>query len=175
MGRGFGRGAKTVSIVTHAQVKGRHKIPRGLRGNRKKKRRQFQNANDEQAQLETSMGVGAQPNTKNTKPNETGILNGRRTMAQEIASIQFEHNIRGRKKGFKQLRKQLLDSVKDLRRKHHEKAQKLNARGARISGKKAMAFQYEQELAKSRGSKATAAGASDSESDGEDSDNVSDE
>lgn len=126
MGRGFGRGAKSVAVVTHAQVKGRMKMPRGLRGNRKKKRKMYARANDEQAMLENSMGVGEVPSAKTQKKQsqETGVLSGRRTMAQEIASIQFDQNVKGRRKSFKVLRKHLLESVKDLRRKHHQKAQK---------------------------------------------------
>ena len=152
MGRGFGRGAKTVAVVTHAQVKGKGKLPRGLRGNRKKKRKMYARANDEQAMLETSMGVGENPSQKTQKKQhqETGVLSGRRTMAQEIASIQFQSNVKGRRKGFKLLRKHLLESVKDLRRKHHEKATKMNAK-AKISTKQIYAHQYAQAVEKNRG------------------------
>lgn len=115
MGRGFGRGAKSVAIVTHSQVgnKGK-KVPKGLRGVRQKKRQKYQRSNDPQAELEQSLGLDQRGSPKNAP----------RTMAQEIASIQFPHIVNKRQKGFKQLRKQIVHAVKDVRRRHAEKSKR---------------------------------------------------
>lgn len=128
MGRGFGRGAKSVGIVTHAQVKGAKKMPKGLRGSRKSRRRQFKGEHDDQTQLEQSMGVSTPPPSSSQKKkasgksSEEGGTKPARTLAQEIAGIQFQQVIHGkRQKGFKSLRKQLLASVKDVRRRYTEK------------------------------------------------------
>jgi hypothetical protein len=128
MGKGFGRGAKSVAIVTHAQVKAKKKLPKGLRGSRKKKRRMFHAANDEQAQLEQSLGIAAENKTKSNKtgPESSGGSIRGRSLAQEIAGIQFQHVINKRQKGFKGLRKQLMASVKEVRRRHAEKGRRRN-------------------------------------------------
>ncbi|CCW63925.1 unnamed protein product [Phytomonas sp. EM1] len=112
MGRGFGRGAKSVAIVTHAQVgnKGK-KTPKGLRGVRQKKRQRYQKK-DEQGLLEQSLGLEKQ------RSNEP------KNLAQEIASIQFAHVVNKRQKGFKDLRKQIMGAVKVLRRKYARKGPK---------------------------------------------------
>ncbi|ESL11704.1 hypothetical protein TRSC58_00539 [Trypanosoma rangeli SC58] len=113
MGRGFGRGAR-VEIVTHAQVKtAGKKTPRGLRGSRQKKRRRFQQKHDEQAKLEESLGMKPTNTPKSEKP-----------LSQQVAGIQFSHVVNKRQKGFKQLRRQIVDSVRDLRRRHAEKKRK---------------------------------------------------
>lgn len=113
MGRGFGRGAKSVAIVTHAQAgNAGKKTPKGLRGTRQRKRQKFLNRNSEQAQLEESLGL-TQPE-KNTPKN----------LAQEIAAIQFAHVVNKREKGLKHLRKQILGAVRDVRRRHADKARR---------------------------------------------------
>lgn len=113
MGRGFGRGAKSVAIVTHAQAKtAGKKTPKGLRGSRQKKKQRFQQRNDEQQQLEQSLGV-----TEN-KPA------GPKSLTQKIASIQVPHVINKRQKGLKQLRREIVSAVRDLRRSHSEKAKR---------------------------------------------------
>lgn len=113
MGRGFGRGAKSVAIVTHAQVKASKKMPRGLRGSRKKRRRQYQKSDaQEQEDLERSLGM--------TRPEPKS----RKTLAQEIASIQVPHMINKRQKGMKALRRKIIAAVKKTRRRHAEKAKK---------------------------------------------------
>lgn len=110
MGRGFGRGAKSVAIVTHAQAgTAGKKTPKGLRGVRQKKRQRFQKRGDETAELEQSLGL-AKPSAKEGKG-----------LAQQIASIQFPHIVNKRQKGFKQLRKQIMGAVKDVRRRHADK------------------------------------------------------
>ncbi|RNF14114.1 hypothetical protein TcG_08105 [Trypanosoma cruzi] len=113
MGRGFGRGSR-VAIVTHAQLKtAGKKTPRGLRGSRQKKRRRFQQKHDEQRKLEESLGMKTTNTSKSEKP-----------LSQQVASIQFPHVVNKRQKGFRQLRRQIVDKVKDLRRRHAEKKKK---------------------------------------------------
>eukprot|EP00758_Cryptobia_borreli_P002619 Tbor_TRINITY_DN3163_c0_g1::TRINITY_DN3163_c0_g1_i1::g.14788::m.14788 len=152
MGRGFGRGAKSVAIVTHAQVKKQKKLPKGLRGSRKQRRRTFAATNDDQAQLEKSMGVRSadgRTSTAGAVENMKRASKGpqlQRTMAQEIASIQFPTAINKRQKGFKQLRRDILASVKEIRKRHHQKATKRNKN--RISSKQYLAQQYVQEVDK---------------------------
>lgn len=118
MGRGFGRGAKSVAIVTHAQAgKAGKKTPKGLRGNRQKKREKFLKRKNPQSELEESLGIKQEDTAKKQAP---------KNLAQEIASIQFAHIVNRREKGFKQLRKQIIGAVKDVRRRHAQKAQKKN-------------------------------------------------
>lgn len=148
MGRGFGRGAKSVAIVTHSQLKKAKKLPKGIRGNRKSRRRFFKSANDEQTQLEESMGMQNKNDSekkeggKNRSEDEGGQQK-RKTLAQEVAGIQFQHVIHGkRQKGFKQLRKQILSSVKDIRRRY---AQKQRTRAERQQEVLAAKHELEQE------------------------------
>ncbi|CAJ1014768.1 hypothetical protein, conserved [Leishmania lindenbergi] len=111
MGRGFGRGAKSVAIVTHAQTNhAGKKKPKGLRGTRQRKRQRFLSRNSEQAELENSLGL-----TKAGKHTQ-------KNLAQEIASIQFAHIVNKREKGLKHLRKQIMGAVKDVRRRYTDKA-----------------------------------------------------
>ncbi|KAG5481547.1 hypothetical protein LSCM1_05566 [Leishmania martiniquensis] len=111
MGRGFGRGAKSVAIVTHAQAgNAGKKTPKGLRSIRQRKRQKFLRSHSEQTQLEESLGL--------TKPEKHAPKN----LAQEIASIQFAHVVNKREKGLKHLRKQIMGAVKDARRRHADKA-----------------------------------------------------
>jgi hypothetical protein len=149
MGKGFGRGAKSVAIVTHAQVKGKKKLPKGLRGNRKKKRRMFHAANDEQTQLEQSLGMnpaapGKKPATADAEP-AAPFTNKGRSLAQQIAGIKFQHMVNKRQRGFKSLRKQLLASVKDVRRRHAEKGKRRNQKDAEL-----LAERYRAEQRKGR-------------------------
>lgn len=118
MGRGFGRGAKSVAIVTHAQRgKAGKKTPKGLRGNRQKKREKFLKRKDPQSELEESLGM---------KKEEKSEKHAPKNLAQEIAAIQFAHIVNRREKGFKHLRKQIIGAVKDVRRRHADKAHKKN-------------------------------------------------
>ena len=142
-----------MAIVTHAQVKGgQKKLPKGLRGSRKARRRQF--SGGEQGELEQSMGMrgtgegagGAAAST--TVDGSIGKKKGNgggapRSMAQEIASVHFSHVINKRQRGFKQLRKQLIDAVKVVRRKHHDKNAKANKRN-NVTQKELMAQQYRE-------------------------------
>ncbi|KAG5508219.1 hypothetical protein JKF63_05475 [Porcisia hertigi] len=113
MGRGFGRGAKSVAIVTHAQAgKAGKKTPKGLRGTRQRKRQKFLDRNAEQTQLEKSLGL--------TKPEK----NTPKNLAQEIATIQIAHVVNKREKGLKHLRKQIMGAVKDIRRRHSDTTRK---------------------------------------------------
>ena len=117
MGRGFGRGAKAVAIVTHAQVKNAKKVPRGLKETRKKRRRMYRR--EAQAEDPNSM-----MDTGDDKRNE-GKSNSKKHVApksveQQIAGIHFETLVpRGKK--LKVLRKQLINTVKNIRRKDHKK------------------------------------------------------
>lgn len=107
MPRGFGRGAKTVGIVTHAQAKTKgKKTPRGLRGVRQKKRARFQQNKNEDRLLEKSLGLGSEP------PKGSGS----KSLTEDIASIYVPHVINKRQKGLKTLRKQILGSVKEIYR-----------------------------------------------------------
>ena len=152
MGRGFGRGAKSVAIVTHAQVKGgQKKMPKGLRGSRKSRRRQY--SGGEQGELEQSMGmrstgegaggVAASAAVDGAVGKKKGGNQPPRSMAQEIASVQFAHVVNKRQKGFKQLRKQIMQAVKVVRKKHHEKNAKANKR-QHVTQKELMAQQYRE-------------------------------
>lgn len=158
MGRGFGRGAKSVGIVTHAQVKKGKKMPKGLRGSRKKRRAPFNKAGDEQGDLEESMGVQKTTTTqqnrrgggdaaapKKRKTEDEGGRTPRRTLAQEIAGVQFQHVVNKRQKGFKALRKQLVNAVKDVRRRY---AQKNRSRSLKQGRQKELSQKYELEAAK---------------------------
>ncbi|KEG08668.1 hypothetical protein DQ04_06681060 [Trypanosoma grayi] len=110
MGRGFGRGSR-VSIVTHAQAKSAgKKTPRGLRGSRQIKRKRFQQKHDEQNKLEESLGMKERKSAQGEKP-----------LAQQVASIRFPNVVNKRQRGFKQLRRQIMEGVRDLRRRHAEK------------------------------------------------------
>lgn len=112
MPRGFGRGAKSVGIVTHAQAKkAGKKTPRGLRGNRQKKRARYQKGNDEQVQLEKSLGLD----------NESSGRGEKKTLAQQIAGIYIPHIINKRQKGLRSLRKDLLTAVKNINRTRSQK------------------------------------------------------
>ncbi|CAD2221677.1 hypothetical protein AGDE_06879 [Angomonas deanei] len=113
MGRGFGRGAKSVAIVTHAQVKSAgKKTPRGLRSVRQKKKQRYQKRENSQEDLEKSLGVGAPEKAE------------KKTLTQQIASINVPHIVGRREKGLKRLRKQVINAVKDVRRRHNEKAKR---------------------------------------------------
>jgi hypothetical protein len=117
MGRGFGRGAKSVAIVTHAQAgKAGKKTPKGLRGVRQKKRQKFLKRNSPQSELEESLGFKKEEKEKQAPKN----------LAQEIAAIQFAHVVNRREKGFKHLRKQIIAAVKDVRRRYANRARKKN-------------------------------------------------
>ncbi|KPA76203.1 hypothetical protein ABB37_07957 [Leptomonas pyrrhocoris] len=116
MGRGFGRGAKSVAIVTHAQTgKAGKKTPKGLRGVRQKKRQKYLKRNDAQSELEESLGL---------KKDERNDKHAPKNLAQEIAAVQFAHVVNRREKGFKHLRKQIIGAVKDVRRRYADKAHK---------------------------------------------------
>lgn len=115
MPRGFGRGAKTVGIVTHSQAKtAGKKTPKGLRGVRQIKRARFQKGKNENKELEESLGVGV----------EKKVFTGPKTLAEEIAGIHVPHCINKRQKGLKALRKQILSSVKDIYRARSNKSKK---------------------------------------------------
>ena len=168
MGKGFGRGAKSVAIVTHAQVKHtKKKMPKGLRGGRKKKRRMFHAANNEQQQLEQSLGLGdgrpkvAREGGDGSVAPPAGLSgNNRKSLAQQIAGIQFQHVLNKRQKGFKSLRKQLLASVKDVRRRHAEKGKRRNAKDEELLAER---FRAEQRKTRktSGNTRRGAAGATD--------------
>lgn len=156
MGRGFGRGAKSVGIVTHAQVKKGKKMPKGLRGSKKKRRAPYA---DEQGDLEESMGVQkTAPQHRQQQPapqrrqktEDEGGKAPRKTLAQEIAGIQFQHVVNKRTKGFKSLRKQLVNAVKDVRRRH---AAKNRARTLKKHRQSEMSQKYELEATKRAGRK----------------------
>ncbi|EPY33626.1 hypothetical protein STCU_02124 [Strigomonas culicis] len=115
MGRGFGRGAKSVAIVTHAQVKSAgKKTPRGLRSVRQKKKQRYQKKHDQDGQEELEKSLGLSKQEKNMPM----------TMAQQIAAIQVPHIINKRQKGLKQLRKQIIAAVKNVRRSSTEKGKR---------------------------------------------------
>lgn len=156
MGRGFGRGAKSVGIITHAQVKKGKKMPKGLRGSNKKRRAPQR---DEQGDLEESMGVPVTTNKgqqqrgapqRRQKTEDEGGKAPRKTLAQEIAGIQFQHVVNKRTKGFKSLRKQLVNAVKDVRRRH---AAKNRARTMKKHRQEELAQKYELDAAKHAGRK----------------------
>ena len=137
MGKGFGRGAKSVAIVTHAQVKHTAKTPRGLRGGRAKRRRTHTSVG-EQVALEESLGVVAgprRPAANNKSKKEAPSL------AQQIASIQFPTQVNKRQKGFKQLRRQIMDAVKVVRR---QRVQKNSRKMTKMSD--VYAAKYEMEM-----------------------------
>lgn len=114
MPRGFGRGAKTVGIVTHAQAKtAGKKTPRGLRGTRQKKRERYQKRRDPNVELEESL-----------KGREGTKSSGPKTFAEEVAGIYIPHVINKRQKGLKALRKQILSSVKEITKARSNKAKK---------------------------------------------------
>ena len=121
MGRGFGRGAKAVAVVTHAQVKNAKKIPRGLKDTRKKRRRMYRR---EAAAEDPNSMMNTGDEMTNNKRNE-GKTNSKKHVApksveQQIAGIHFETLVpRGKK--LKVLRKQLINTVKNIRRKDHKK------------------------------------------------------
>ena len=145
MGRGFGRGAKSVGIVTHSQVKNAKKTPKGLRSSRRKKRERY-HQQDAQQQLEESMGITEQQQQKGKKnqKQQEEVRQGK-SLAQEIAGVAFEHVLNKRQRGFKQLRRQLLTSVKDVRRRY---VQKKTAQAKR--DEKLLAARYEREQKKRR-------------------------
>ena len=119
MGKGFGRGAKSVAIVTHAQTKGKaKKLPKGLRVSKKKQKRDArrEDPEDPNSMLETRV---------RGKPSET--QSSMKRLDVQIASIQFKELVQGRGR-LKHLRRQIVDEVRDLRRKHHKKQEKLNTR-----------------------------------------------
>jgi hypothetical protein len=123
MGKGFGRGAKSVAVVTHAQAtKGGKKLPRGLRPNKKrqKRMREAQAKEDDPNQM---LNTKVAPEKPGQKPNST-----LKRLDAQIAAVHFQESIPGRGGGLKNLRKQIVDSVKTLRRKHHKKQEKANMR-----------------------------------------------
>jgi hypothetical protein len=126
MGRGFGRGAKSVAIVTHAQMKGKVKLPKGLRVSKKRTKRAARRGMDHddpnhmlntRANDSSRGGAGA-----GKKPSST-----MQRLDAQIASISFQENVLGRGR-LKHLRKQIVGQVRDLRRKHHKRQEKINAR-----------------------------------------------
>ena len=127
MGRGFGRGAKSVAIVTHAQMKGKaKKLPKGLRGGKKKARRarHEQDPDDPNRMLNTRVRDGPSPagGAGGKKPSST-----MERLDAQIASIQFKELVNGKGR-LKNLRKQIIQEVKGLRRKHHKRQEKANQR-----------------------------------------------
>lgn len=116
MGRGFGRGARSVAVVTNAQVKGAaKKMPKGLRSGRRQKRDRMRRRHDDQAKLEESLGMAqSQGKDRSEAPS----------LMQEIASIQIPHIVNKRHKGFGGLRRQIIQAVKDVRRRHSQRAKR---------------------------------------------------
>lgn len=115
MGRSHGRGAKSVAIVTHAQVKRAKKTPRGLRATARRQRRaeyRHEAAMDDPNSL-ADTGDRPGQGKKGNKPAKT--------IVQQIAGIHFKENVPRGKGKLKHLRKQLLNEVSNLRRKHHRK------------------------------------------------------
>lgn len=129
MGRGFGRGAKAVGIVTHSQVKGKKKLPKGLRStsSRKKRRANYREQQEHDVDIENG-GVGKIGNKPQGKgqPSQASKPdpNARKSLASQIAGIQLPEAVNGRKKGFKGIRKQLMAAVRDVRKRYHQKARK---------------------------------------------------
>lgn len=127
MGKGFGRGAKSVAIVTHAQAKGAKKMPKGLRTNKRKRtRQQYANAANEDAQMEDSLN-GKEKKVKGGAP---------KSIAEKIASISVPGMIVGRKKGFKNVRREIMKSAKDIKRRHVEKNKKRKQQDERLLAEK---------------------------------------
>jgi hypothetical protein len=127
MGRGFGRGAKSVGIVTHAQMKGKaKKLPRGLRNSKKKtkraNRRQELDADDPNQMLATKVPQQRRGPAEGGKPTSS-----MQRLDAQIASIHFKESVQGKGR-LKHLRKELVAQVRDLRRKHHKKQEKINTR-----------------------------------------------
>jgi hypothetical protein len=119
MGKGFGRGAKAVGIVTHAQVRAKKKMPRGLKVSRKKRRTQYR----DQDAADAAVASGAEAPTKKGPSNSNeGGFDPKKSLASQIAAIKMPDAVNGRKKGFKDIRKKLLAAVKDVRKRYHDKA-----------------------------------------------------
>lgn len=118
MGRGFGRGAKSVAIVTHAQLKSKaKKLPKGLRVNKKRaKRLRMNQADDEDPNQMLQTKVAEQSSRRASTMQR---------LDAQIAAIHIPENVAGRGK-LKHLRKQIVSQVRDLRRKHHKRQEKLN-------------------------------------------------
>lgn len=119
MGRGFGRGAKSVAVVTHAQVKNAKKVPRGLKVTRKKRRRMYKQDHDSE-DPNSMMDTG--DNNKGGKPKgqqKKGNIQAK-TVEQQIAGIDFKQHV-GRGTKLSVLRKQIVGTVKNIRRRNHQK------------------------------------------------------
>ena len=126
MGRGFGRGAKSVAIVTHAQMKGKaKKLPKGLRGGKKKARRMRHEDDDDPNKMLETRVPSQQHQGGGKKPSST-----MQRLDAQIASIHMKESVAGRGR-LKNLRKQIIAEVKELRRKHHKRQEKANQRDSR--------------------------------------------
>ena len=128
MGRGFGRGAKSVAIVTHAEVKRQKKVPRGLKFGRKKKRRMYKQQGEDGGQVNPieEVGPGA-VNPKSLKDKRAAIAEAkksRKNTAEQVAGLRIASSVAGRRKGLASLRKELLKSTKELNRQNHIKRMK---------------------------------------------------
>jgi hypothetical protein len=131
MGKGFGRGQGKVQVVTHAQAGKTKKLPRGLKRGRKVRReayRKEEEGEDVNEMLET-------------KAPKDEVVKPMKKLEMQIAAVNFPAMATGKGRRLKHLRKQIMSSVKDLRKKHHQKQTK-----ARKDAEPAMAAQYKKDL-----------------------------
>jgi hypothetical protein len=127
MGRGFGRGAKSVAIVTHAQVKNAKKTPRGLRAaTSRKKRRSTYASRAAMEDPSSMMDVGDYH--KKRKAREQGQRETNRNVEQQIAAVNFPELVTGKGRRLKTLRKTIVHKVKELRRNAHMRNASVNRR-----------------------------------------------
>ena len=144
MGRGFGRGAKSVAVVTHAQVKNAKKVPRGLKLTRKKRRRMYKDDHDAE-DPNTMMDTGDKNKNRKGKPNgqeNKGNVQPK-SVEQQIAGIDFKQLV-SRGKKLSSLRKQIVGAVKNIRRRNHQK-QESRAKAEVKNVEKRVKFQKRQE------------------------------
>jgi hypothetical protein len=121
MGRGFGRGTR-VAVVTHAQVKNKKKMPRGLRGasSRKKRRALYRDAEAGPDAFPDQQAAAGKQKTQVPKKEPSS---GGTTLANKIAAVQIPLDVRRGPSGkLSHLRKELLKKCKKIRQNHNKTA-----------------------------------------------------
>ena len=150
MGRGFGRGAR-VTVVTRAQAqKAGKKIPRGMRTSKKKMKRMRRERSEMESAAggerekhrEVKEGENAKAGRLRDVEGDASLVGGAHgTLAHQIASVKIPTLVRGKGQKLKELRKQLMKSVKQIRQSHAAKA-----RSKAKKQEKTLADQYAAEL-----------------------------
>lgn len=96
---------------------------------RKKRRSHYQNGAAGDAEGDGGVAASAaRASVAQGAAKEAAKMASDRSLSTQIASIRLPDAVNGRKKGFKNIRRQLMTAVKDVRRRYHDKARRAAAR-----------------------------------------------